>query len=156
MEVWRVVEVFLRRSWRYLRRSWRYGGRGGMEVVEVWRSWRYGGRGGVEACRHAGMEPQMSGDLEVWRLWRYGSEVWRSGGRVGMEVWRRGRVERDSKLRRRQEALEMVEISGGGWRRSKALEKVRGSGGGRRLRTQHCEALEAERQRSRGSEKVWK
>jgi hypothetical protein len=36
---------------------------------------------------------------------------------------------RCSKLWRRQEALEMVEISGSSWRRSKGLEEVEGSGG---------------------------
>jgi hypothetical protein len=51
-------------------------------------------------------------------------EVWWFGGRAGIagrEVWRR------------QEALEQVEISGGGWRRSKASETVGSSRGGRRV-----------------------
>ena len=94
-------------------------------------------------------------------------EVWRACRHVGREVWTCGRVERDSmlwrgsKLWRRQEALEVVKISGGGWRRSKALdevsealEEVESSGGSKHEALEA--ALEAEGQRCGGSEKVWK
>ena len=77
--------------------------------------------------------------MEVVEVRRRGLEVWRVRRHAGREVWRRGRVERDSKLWRcsklwrRQEALEVVEISGGGWKWSKALEAVEGFGDSRKL-----------------------